>query len=135
MLFFFFKQKTAYEVRISDWSSYVCSSDLKPMQSRTAVSTPFGPGAGSTTGTTCFGRKGRGEGGGGARWPEWSGLRCQETSYDLSHCLCACAQLRGVGPQCPNRSEERREGKEWVSTCRSRGSPYHKKNTKKIQSN
>src|SRR3546814_14526944 len=26
--FFFFKQKTAYEVRISDWSSDVCSSDL-----------------------------------------------------------------------------------------------------------
>src|SRR3546814_6940450 len=29
LLFFFFKQKTAYEVRISDWSSDVCSSDLK----------------------------------------------------------------------------------------------------------
>src|SRR3546814_14188200 len=28
VLFFFFKQKTAYEVRISDWSSDVCSSDL-----------------------------------------------------------------------------------------------------------
>src|SRR3546814_2760028 len=27
---FFFKQKTAYEVRISDWSSDVCSSDLTP---------------------------------------------------------------------------------------------------------
>src|SRR3546814_2359810 len=27
-VFFFFKQKTAYEVRISDWSSDVCSSDL-----------------------------------------------------------------------------------------------------------
>src|SRR3546814_8480297 len=29
VLFFFFKQKTAYEVRISDWSSDVCSSDLR----------------------------------------------------------------------------------------------------------
>src|SRR3546814_6085252 len=29
MYFFFFKQKTAYEMRISDWSSDVCSSDLK----------------------------------------------------------------------------------------------------------
>src|SRR3546814_12179314 len=29
MFFFFFKQKTAYEVRISDWSSDVCSSDLE----------------------------------------------------------------------------------------------------------
>src|SRR3546814_6549580 len=28
MCFFFFKQKTAYDVRISDWSSDVCSSDL-----------------------------------------------------------------------------------------------------------
>src|SRR3546814_1784338 len=30
-LFFFFKQKTAYEMRISDWSSDVCSSDLDPL--------------------------------------------------------------------------------------------------------
>src|SRR3546814_7658917 len=28
VVFFFFKQKTAYEMRISDWSSDVCSSDL-----------------------------------------------------------------------------------------------------------
>src|SRR3546814_4507327 len=28
-IFFFFKQKTAYEMRISDWSSDVCSSDLE----------------------------------------------------------------------------------------------------------
>src|SRR3546814_3547721 len=28
LVFFFFKQKTAYELRISDWSSDVCSSDL-----------------------------------------------------------------------------------------------------------
>src|SRR3546814_6148181 len=31
-LFFFFKQKTAYEMRISDWSSDVCSSDLWALQ-------------------------------------------------------------------------------------------------------
>src|SRR3546814_4521640 len=31
-LFFFFKQKTAYEMRISDWSSDVCSSDLVAAQ-------------------------------------------------------------------------------------------------------
>src|SRR3546814_17671379 len=29
LVFFFFKQKTAYEMRISDWSSDVCSSDLR----------------------------------------------------------------------------------------------------------
>src|SRR3546814_3740512 len=36
MFFFFFKQKTAYDMRISDWSSDVCSSDLIPYDS-----TPF----------------------------------------------------------------------------------------------
>src|SRR3546814_5949738 len=30
-VFFFFKQKTAYEMRISDWSSDVCSSDLRSL--------------------------------------------------------------------------------------------------------
>src|SRR3546814_20126009 len=32
LVFFFFKQKTAYEMRISDWSSDVCSSDLRTDQ-------------------------------------------------------------------------------------------------------
>src|SRR3546814_4542855 len=31
VIFLFFKQKTAYEMRISDWSSDVCSSDLKAL--------------------------------------------------------------------------------------------------------
>src|SRR3546814_10826277 len=35
-VFFFFKQKTAYELRISDWSSDVCSSDLVEMFRTTA---------------------------------------------------------------------------------------------------
>src|SRR3546814_2700772 len=34
VFFFFFKQKTAYEMRISDWSSDVCSSDLLGGQHR-----------------------------------------------------------------------------------------------------
>src|SRR3546814_15142846 len=33
-VFFFFKQKTAYEMRISDWSSDVCSSDLATFRGR-----------------------------------------------------------------------------------------------------
>src|SRR3546814_9807818 len=37
--FFFFKQKTAYEMRISDWSSDVCSSDLNSIESWAAVIT------------------------------------------------------------------------------------------------
>src|SRR3546814_6550446 len=35
--FFFFKQKTAYEMRISDWSSDVCSSDLHAQHLRIAI--------------------------------------------------------------------------------------------------
>src|SRR3546814_15005418 len=38
-LFFFFKQQTAYEMRISDWSSDVCSSDLCRVGLYTAAST------------------------------------------------------------------------------------------------
>src|SRR3546814_9454058 len=42
-IFFFFKQKTAYEMRISDWSSDVCSSDLSVLASRLVAGTkPLG---------------------------------------------------------------------------------------------
>src|SRR3546814_9810723 len=37
MIFFFFKQKTAYEMRISDWSSDVCSSDLGAANDRVKI--------------------------------------------------------------------------------------------------
>src|SRR3546814_12485545 len=40
MFIFFFKQKTAYEMRISDWSSDVCSSDLADCRMRTALDNP-----------------------------------------------------------------------------------------------
>src|SRR3546814_17482655 len=50
MLFFFFKQKTAYEMRISDWSSDVCSSDLLFMASLA----PGGPAAYTTIGQPGF---------------------------------------------------------------------------------
>src|SRR3546814_12831201 len=36
-MFFFFKQKTAYEMRISDWSSDVCSSDLHLQAANAAI--------------------------------------------------------------------------------------------------
>src|SRR3546814_6114515 len=39
--FFFFKQKTAYEMRISDWSSDVCSSDLIVSKGRLTTGAPF----------------------------------------------------------------------------------------------
>src|SRR3546814_18286680 len=40
ILFLFFKQKTAYEMRMSDWSSDVCSSDLCAREGRHAQATP-----------------------------------------------------------------------------------------------
>src|SRR3546814_4061065 len=48
VVFFFFKQKTAYEVRISDWSSDVCSSDLTIDidVDIAAAGQPFGEGGG-----------------------------------------------------------------------------------------
>src|SRR3546814_7033608 len=41
--FFFFKQKTAYEMRISDWSSDVCSSDLLVMRAYSGLAGPEDP--------------------------------------------------------------------------------------------
>src|SRR3546814_6512777 len=76
-IFFFFKQKTAYEMRISDWSSDVCSSDLLRRRAH------------------------RG----------FVGDRADHSTLHSDDPLC--------------RSEERRVGKECVSTCRSRWSPYH----------
>src|SRR6056297_3729670 len=73
--FFFFKQKPAYEILRSDWSSDVCSSDL----ARTIA----------------------------------TGIRVPAAVGDF-------LILNAVR----ERSEERRVGKECVSTCRSRWSPY-----------
>src|SRR3546814_8642084 len=41
VFFFFFKQKTSYEMRISDWSSDVCSSDLIEAHKRRTLHDPF----------------------------------------------------------------------------------------------
>src|SRR3546814_9493654 len=41
--FFIFKQKTAYELRISDWSSDVCSSDLLPASAERTAENGRGP--------------------------------------------------------------------------------------------
>src|SRR3546814_4884724 len=109
---FFFKQKTAYEMRISDWSSDVCSSDLCE-----GVDVPYvviddqNPGAGEFRDSlhrraaflipyrplpTPQNR------------PE-ARLQRVDTVHDLDRSAA--------------RSEERRVGEECVSTCRSRWSP------------
>src|SRR3546814_7960052 len=95
-LFFFFKQKTAYDMRMSDWSSDVCSSDL------------------------------------------WREIYWLAPAVAMTDCIAmigaATASLSDEADQAFNtltrvprerRSEERRVGKECVSTCRSRWWPYH----------
>src|SRR3546814_1067733 len=89
LFLFFFKQKTAYEMRISDWSSDVCSSDLKCRQAQAHIKQQLA----------------RAE----TRVMEVFKLAQQVDEYH----------------QRRHRSEERRVGKECVSTCRSRWSPYH----------
>src|SRR3546814_19435853 len=98
-MFFFFKQKTAYEMRISDWSSDVCSSDL-PCR--------------------------RGQPG-----PVQQRLPAEVSGEDAGQQRGARLRVEVGEPEAfPGaRSEERRVGKECVSTCRSRWSPYHSKNT------
>src|SRR3546814_14993808 len=89
LLVFFFKQKTADEMRISDWRSDVCSSDLVAR-------------------ANLFGSARAG--------PHFvHAARIQPR---------AAVDRARAYPACP-RSEERRVGKECVSTCRSRWSPYH----------
>src|SRR3546814_5448840 len=101
-MFFFFKQKTAYEVRISDWSSGVCSSDLLAHHR---------PGDAEPLADFVF----RGQ----------LVAHIQAAASDLFEDLA----IQLVGQPHPlaalERSEERRVGKECVSTCRSRWSPYH----------
>src|SRR3546814_18354154 len=107
-VFFVFKQKTAYEMRISDWSSDVCSSDLCP-----GLSGPHAAPAGL--------RFGPGQ-------PAYHHrLRRSTAGDDHRH----AQQYREPARR---RSEERRVGKECVSTCRYRWSPNHEKQKKiKIQ--
>src|SRR3546814_9040469 len=63
---FFFKQKTAYEMRISDWSSDVCSSDLCAVH----ISHPHGMSLGkSLTDLVCLPGRGRGGGAGTSSFP------------------------------------------------------------------
>src|SRR3546814_15429975 len=109
MLFVFFKQKTAYEMRISDWSSDVCSSDLYAQSSGQAPVLIDS----SVDSCTVFGSK------------FWRWMVCARNSRSLngrssSACTSACVQSWSK-----SRSEERRDGKECVSKCRSRWEPHH----------
>src|SRR3546814_16932915 len=116
MLLFFFKQKTAYEMRISDWSSDVCSSDLPlnflPYAALYRKIAPDHGRARPSRGKAFFqsGAKGNFCG---------AGLVDPLPRPEKSRWWIAAF-----------RSEERSVGKECVSTCRSRWSPYHEKKKK-----
>src|SRR3546814_2353455 len=86
---FFFKQKTAYEMRISDWSSDVCSSDLHAVPQQR----------------------------GGVPFHQPTAARARASA--------AASATASKASRIEGRSEERRVGKECVSTCRSRWSPDH----------
>src|SRR3546814_9607646 len=94
-LFFFFKQKTAYEMRISDWSSDVCSSDLLHIG-----------GAGVARGYL--------------NRPELTQQKFVPDPFSSAF----GGRMYRTG-DLGRRSEERRVGKECVSTCRSRWWPFH----------
>src|SRR3546814_12855769 len=98
-------------MRISDWSSDVCSSDLILAErlagdgDAIAVEQPFGK----------------------HRLHQHVDAACHMSVAELA-CIPVCPWLipsRSPRFRAPNRSEERRVGKECVSTCRSRWSPYH----------
>src|SRR3546814_20038235 len=115
-LVFFFKQKTAYEMRISDWSSDVCSSDLPYLEATKNIIV-------SNTFTQIENA---------IILLNEHDTRFEYEVYDISH-LHTLAYFADKGLIKPpffiqgifGRSEERRVGKECVSTCRSRWSPYH----------
>src|SRR3546814_4464340 len=107
LFFFFFKQKTAYEMRISDWSSDVCSSDLRRQ--------PVGA---ASPGERTEARIRRGVGAGADQTAQRGDRGKQHEMIELPAAGCLVQHQR-------TRSEERRVGKECVNTCRSRWSPYH----------
>src|SRR3546814_5508005 len=111
MCFLFFKQKTAYEMRISDWSSDVCSSDLRTQGERSLAA--------------------RGERGQRGEPLEHNG-ELEDGERVVIH-VGSASSRRGrrevTGGSTPGlclvRSEERRVGEECVSTYRSWWSPSH----------
>src|SRR3546814_7124781 len=112
-VFCFFKQKTAYEMRISDWSSDVCSSDLRARAARAGRDT-------KTISVSVFGAK-----------PEAAVLdRYAEAGVTRALLRLPSEGRDTILPLLDQRSEERRVGQEWVSTCRSRWSPDHYKKKK-----
>src|SRR3546814_15753528 len=124
-MFFFFKQNTAYVLRISYWSSDVCSSDLllpkadiQPLIVPPRYSDVYDPFARRQL--RDFYRPDRSPSG---------AARCQLAFEDriILHVIGLRHRELFPFPDQPrlSQSEERRVGKECVSTCRSRWAPYN----------
>src|SRR3546814_16466880 len=110
----FFKKKTAYEMRISDWSSDVCSSDLVGMMKNGEISN-----------TRTMPRPQNSEASSSAE------ISTPNTTL-ISSTLPTRVRVFSA-PGMKPRSEERRVGKECGSTCRYRWSPYHYKTKIDVQ--
>src|SRR3546814_5824535 len=107
-MFFFFKQKTAYEMRISDWSSDVCSSDLGILHCRKWQALPRTD------------RRGRQMTGPVLEWAASGRPRLAAAQGGGSSSVGRAVRLRAR----KDRSEERRVGKGCVGTCSPRWSAY-----------
>src|SRR3546814_12155790 len=132
---FFVKQKTAYEMRISDWSSDVCSSDLRAVGAAVEAALDHQPLdlAAGVPGAVVG--HGLGVGVGDARGQRdrlRAGVQAHEARERAAADAVAdflaqrafCAQLRQArGHDVGHRSEERRVGKEWVGTGSTRWLP------------
>src|SRR3546814_6019588 len=110
MLFCFVQQRTAYDMRISDWSSDVCSSDL--------IARP-------TFADLQFGGNRRQQ----ADGHEFRGDKCEDAQCHRENRAPVSTRMMGVVMSSAHsgsfRSEERREGNECVSKCRSRCMPVY----------
>src|SRR3546814_14225810 len=126
MCFFFFKQKTAYEMRISDWSSDVVlfRSEMggvrQQLETRAGDRGRHGP---------RFGDRKHAVLGAGDDQHRRANFRKQRPLVGTSRHDAVDGPVRRA-----RRSEEGRVGKECVSTCRYRWSAYHyKKKTNKMK--
>src|SRR3546814_11445971 len=116
---FFFKQKTAYEMRISDWSSDVCSSDLAVVLAIDGARERISLGVKQVN------------------QDPMSEFLATNTKGEMVKGVAKTVDARGAVIDLGNgiegyikRSEERRVGKECVRTCRSGWWPYTKKKKK-----
>src|SRR3546814_17042325 len=110
MFFFFFKHKTAYEMRISDWSSDVCSSDL-PKHGAGRAFEPAGEQGLRRLEIILLARH---------EYPRARTFALVQPMNEVAEGEGLPAAILGA-----KRSEARRGGKECVSTCRSRWSQDH----------